>query len=151
MDAIENIISQKIKQLRLEEDLTRKELAKLIGYSEQAIYYYERGERSIPAAALGYIAKKTNRDISWFFTEDDLEISKEKTELYDKRIKKKAEYFQSTGDDLSVKMDKMIELLQLQIQGTDEVIDIMKQSSMFTESLIRIQTGSSVSATDDRA
>ena len=63
-------LAQKIKQARIEADLSQKELSKSLIVSEKAVSSYESGRTHPTLDTLEKIAKKTERPM-WFFTDED--------------------------------------------------------------------------------
>lgn len=64
---VDQIIGKKIYSLRLENNMSKTELAKEIGVSAQQLQKYENAKNRISAARLSLIAKVLDKDISYFY------------------------------------------------------------------------------------
>ncbi|MBM7622997.1 helix-turn-helix domain-containing protein [Sporohalobacter salinus] len=73
--------NDRIRNLREKENLTRKELAKLIGYSEDYIYKIETGKREVSKAFLDTISRAFNIPRSYFFKDDELKYNQKTDNL----------------------------------------------------------------------
>lgn len=64
--------NNRIKEVRLREHKTQKDLAKLLGVSEQAIAYYEKAMREPPLASWVALAKYLNVSVSYLQGVDEV-------------------------------------------------------------------------------
>ncbi len=67
LDKIDKLIGKKIYSLRMDRDMSRSDLAKKAGVSQQQIAKYEEAINKINASRLALLAKALNKDISYFF------------------------------------------------------------------------------------
>lgn len=67
LDKIDKLIGKKIYNLRVDRDMSRSDLAKKAGVSQQQIAKYEEATNRISASRLGLLAKILNKDISYFY------------------------------------------------------------------------------------
>ncbi len=67
LDKIDKLIGKKIYNLRVGGDMSRSDLAKKAGVSQQQIAKYEDATNKISASRLALLAKVLNRDISYFY------------------------------------------------------------------------------------
>ncbi|ABR30267.1 helix-turn-helix domain-containing protein [Thermosipho melanesiensis] len=74
-------LGEKIKQLRLERDISQEQLAKRLGISRESISHYENNRIVPPVHILREIAKIFNVSVNYFFEE----------EHYDKNVKGESE------------------------------------------------------------
>ena len=66
LEKIDKLIGNKIYNLRVDRDMSRSDLAKKTGVSQQQIAKYEDGKNKISASRLALLAKVLNKDISYF-------------------------------------------------------------------------------------
>ena len=59
------MLGQKIKQLRLDNDITQKELADFLGVTPKAISFYELGQRMPSPEMILKMANKFNAFTGW--------------------------------------------------------------------------------------
>lgn len=78
-------IGQKINQLRLEKNLSMRELGEKLGISHAHISKLESGINSPSVDLLEKLAKFFNIDISYFFTKDDEGFTKDERDLLSER------------------------------------------------------------------
>ena len=71
MTALSKSIAIKIKQIRVELDLTQQELAIILGCTFQLIQHYERGNCQMPISMLNDLAILYKVPIDWFFLDKD--------------------------------------------------------------------------------
>ena len=67
LEKIDKLIGNKIYNLRVDRDMSRSDLAKKTGVSQQQIAKYEDGKNKISASRLALLAKVLNKDISYFY------------------------------------------------------------------------------------
>ena len=67
LDKIDKLIGNKIYNLRVDRDMSRSDLAKKTGVSQQQIAKYEDATNKISASRLALLAKVLNKDISYFY------------------------------------------------------------------------------------
>ena len=67
LDKIDKLIGKKIYNLRIARDMSRSDLAKKAGVSQQQIAKYEDATNKISASRLALLAKVLNKDISYFY------------------------------------------------------------------------------------
>ena len=67
LDKIDKLIGKKIYNLRVDRDMSRSDLAKKAGVSQQQIAKYEDATNKISASRLALLAKVLNKDISYFY------------------------------------------------------------------------------------
>ena len=72
---IKGIIGEKIKELREEEDITQRELSKIIGASSESISQYERGQQTPKPQTLIKLADHFNVSIDYIFGRADAKNS----------------------------------------------------------------------------
>ena len=66
------LIAKKIREARLESNLSQKELSSALLVSEKAVSSYESGRTQPSLETLDKIAKKTQKPI-WYFTQENTE------------------------------------------------------------------------------
>ena len=66
-DQLDKLIGKKIYNLRIDRDMSRSDLAKKAGVSQQQIAKYEDATSKISASRLALLAKGLNKDISYFY------------------------------------------------------------------------------------
>lgn len=88
-------ISKKIRQARVEADLSQKELAGALKLSDRTISAYEQGRAMPPLDTLQDISNLTHKSINYFLDEDvetqadfDLQVKIKKIEIELLQIKK---------------------------------------------------------------
>lgn len=64
-----NLLSRKIRQARLEADLSQKELSQTLSLSDRTISAYEQGRAVPPVTTLRAISSATRKPISYFLDE----------------------------------------------------------------------------------
>ena len=103
---IDHEIGRRIYQARIALSLTIKELAKEIGVTGQQFSKYEKAENRVPISRLIILAKKLDKDINYFLT-DNAELDKvtreDKRSLIDKRITLKLQDKVSKLTDIAIK------------------------------------------------
>jgi transcriptional regulator with XRE-family HTH domain len=67
LDKIDKLIGKKIYNLRMDRNISRSDLAKKAGVSQQQIAKYEDVTNKISASRLALLAKVLNKDISYFY------------------------------------------------------------------------------------
>ena len=67
LDKIDKLIGKKIYNLRMDRNISRSDLAKKAGVSQQQIAKYEDATNKISASRLALLAKVLNKDISYFY------------------------------------------------------------------------------------
>ena len=67
LDKIDKLIGKKIYNLRMDRGISRSDLAKKSGISQQQIAKYEDATNKISASRLALLAKVLNKDISYFY------------------------------------------------------------------------------------
>ena len=67
LDKIDKLIGKKIYNLRMDRGISRLDLAKKAGVSQQQIAKYEDATNKISASRLALLAKVLNKDISYFY------------------------------------------------------------------------------------
>ena len=67
LDKIDKLIGKKIYNLRVDRGISRSDLAKKAGVSQQQIAKYEDSTNKISASRLALLAKVLNKDISYFY------------------------------------------------------------------------------------
>jgi transcriptional regulator with XRE-family HTH domain len=67
LDKIDKLIGKKIYNLRMDRGISRSDLAKKAGVSQQQIAKYEDVTNKISASRLALLAKVLNKDISYFY------------------------------------------------------------------------------------
>lgn len=67
LDKIDKLIGKKIYNLRVDRGISRSDLAKKAGVSQQQIAKYEDATNKISASRLALLAKVLNKDISYFY------------------------------------------------------------------------------------
>ena len=67
LDKIDKLIGKKIYNLKVDRDMSRSDLAKKAGVSQQQIAKYEDATNKISASRLALLAKVLNKDISYFY------------------------------------------------------------------------------------
>lgn len=67
LDKIDKLIGKKIYNLRVDRDMSRSDLAKKAGVSQQQIAKYEDSTNKISASRLALLASVLNKDISYFY------------------------------------------------------------------------------------
>lgn len=67
LDKIDKLIGKKIYNLRIDRDMSRPDLAKKAGVSQQQIAKYENATNKISASRLALLGKLLNKDISYFY------------------------------------------------------------------------------------
>jgi transcriptional regulator with XRE-family HTH domain len=67
LDKIDKLLGKKIYSLRMDEGISRSDLAKKAGVSQQQIAKYEDATNKISASRLALLAKVLNKDISYFY------------------------------------------------------------------------------------
>ncbi len=67
LDKIDKFIGKKIYNLRMDRGISRSDLAKKAGVSQQQIAKYEDATNKISASRLALLAKVLNKDISYFY------------------------------------------------------------------------------------
>jgi transcriptional regulator with XRE-family HTH domain len=67
LNKIDKLIGKKIYNLRIARDMSRSDLAKKAGVSQQQIAKYEDATNKISASRLALLAKVLNKDISYFY------------------------------------------------------------------------------------
>ena len=77
------IVCQRLKKLREEQNLTQEELGKVIGVKKGAVSYYENGINRISVEDLAKLAEKYNKSMDYFVGHDCYGISEEH-DLYNK-------------------------------------------------------------------
>ena len=81
-------ISDRIRNLRENNELTRKDLSEIIDYSEDYIYKIETGKRNISRGFLNAISEAFNMPRSYFFKDDEIKYnSSEQTIEFAKLIR----------------------------------------------------------------
>jgi transcriptional regulator with XRE-family HTH domain len=73
-------LSQKIRQARLDANLSQDELAQAIGVSDKSVSAYEQGRATPPFQKLQDIAQKTNHSLT-YFTEEKMDQTALKNKL----------------------------------------------------------------------
>ncbi len=68
---IYNIIGKRLKDIRLEKELTQEDIAKIIDSSKASVANYESGKQSIYISDIYKIALKLNVDIQRFLPTND--------------------------------------------------------------------------------
>lgn len=64
-------LNEKIKDLRVEKNLTVEDLAKAINYSKTVVYYWERGLRRPNASALTVLANYFNVSVDYLIGNEE--------------------------------------------------------------------------------
>jgi transcriptional regulator with XRE-family HTH domain len=77
---IDNIIGQRIGQLRVAKGMTRQKLAELLGITHQQLQKYERGINRITASRLLEVSKNLETPVNYFYEGLEDEIPPEKME-----------------------------------------------------------------------
>ncbi len=77
---IDNIIGQRIGQLRVAKGMTRQKLAELLGITHQQLQKYERGINRITASRLLEVSKNLETSVNYFYEGLEDEIPPEKME-----------------------------------------------------------------------
>jgi transcriptional regulator with XRE-family HTH domain len=67
LDKIDKLIGKKIYNLRMDRDMSRSDLAKKVGVSQQQIAKYEDAINKINASRLALLAKVLNKEIAYFY------------------------------------------------------------------------------------
>ncbi len=67
LDGIDKLLGKKIYNLRMDRGISRSDLAKKAGVSQQQIAKYEDATNKISASRLALLAKVLNKDISYFY------------------------------------------------------------------------------------
>ncbi|MEA0971673.1 Helix-turn-helix transcriptional regulator [Candidatus Megaera venefica] len=67
LDKIDKLIGKKIYNLKVDRDMSRSDLAKKAGVSQQQIAKYEDSTNKISASRLALLASVLNKDISYFY------------------------------------------------------------------------------------
>ena len=70
MDPAEDLIRKNLALFREQSGLSRAQLSDLSGVPEKNLVRYESGDTSVPAAALGTLAKAFGRDAGDFYKEE---------------------------------------------------------------------------------
>ena len=65
----QNLLSRKIRQARLEADLSQKELSQTLKLSDRTISAYEQGRAVPPVSTLRALSSATRKPISYFLDE----------------------------------------------------------------------------------
>ncbi|MBL3284945.1 Helix-turn-helix trascriptional regulator [Rickettsiales endosymbiont of Paramecium tredecaurelia] len=73
--SIDELISRRVKTLRLMSGLNQEKLGEALGVSTQQVQKYEKGTNRISSGRLFYIAQILNVPVSYFFEEIDRGIS----------------------------------------------------------------------------
>lgn len=95
-------IMYKLKNLRLEKKMTRKELAKILGLNPETLKKYENGSILIPMDKLEKIVGFYNSHLYLFFLDLDIE-------------------------NKSTKKDELLELKNTLLQELDKIQDILNK------------------------
>jgi transcriptional regulator with XRE-family HTH domain len=66
-----NELAQRLKGARKESGLSQERLAEAVGVSGHAVYLFERGKNRPALDTLERIAAATDRDLAWFFQDED--------------------------------------------------------------------------------
>ncbi|MGM0472113.1 MAG: helix-turn-helix domain-containing protein [Bacillota bacterium] len=109
-------VKDRIRNLRENKDLTRKELAELINYSEDYIYKIETGKREVSIAFLDKISQAFNMPRSYFFKDDEIkyQYSEDKIKFEEFIMEHEVEFY---GEDLDAESKKkLIELIKTAIK-----------------------------------
>jgi transcriptional regulator with XRE-family HTH domain len=65
-------LSHRVKQARIEADLTQEDLASRLGVSVSAVQSWEQGQRKQPRpGALTRLANVTGKPLAWFFADEE--------------------------------------------------------------------------------
>lgn len=64
---VKQLLSENLKKLRIEKDVTQKELADYLGVTARTIGYYENGDRFPPPETINRIADYFNVSLDWLF------------------------------------------------------------------------------------
>ena len=67
LDKIDKLIGKKIYSLRMDGGISRSDLAKKAGVSQQQIAKYEDAINKINASRLALLAKVLNKEIAYFY------------------------------------------------------------------------------------
>ena len=119
----ERIISQRIKDLRTQRNLTLSDLAKSTGFSKGLLSKIENNQVSPPIATLSTISKALGVRIGYFFKEDE---SGKRTAVFTKEYKgipvvQDGTKFGYTYEALAMdKVDKLMEPFLLTVKHGDE-------------------------------
>src|SRR5262245_4851795 len=64
---LDGFICERIREARLAQKMTQKEVAELIGVSYQQMQKYERGTNRLPLGRVDGLVTALNRPLAWFF------------------------------------------------------------------------------------
>ncbi|MCK8824154.1 helix-turn-helix domain-containing protein [Fuchsiella alkaliacetigena] len=106
----------RVKYLRKSNNLTRKELAKIINYSEDYIYKVETGRRDISKGFLDAISKAFGVPRSYFFKADEYKYNQnnDKIEFEDFIREHKVQFY---GQELNEQeKENIIELVKVALK-----------------------------------
>ena len=101
--------ANRIKQLRVEQDLTQQDLADYLNVSAKAVSYYETDKRQMPYRVLKDLAKKFNVSIEYLLGDSDVRNGFDvfKAEDFSESQKKAAEMLNAIKKAL---VDKEVQL-----------------------------------------
>lgn len=94
-------LSEKIKELRIEKNLTVEELSKAINYSKTVVYYWERGLRRPNSSALSVLANYFNVSVDYLIGNEESfpPFSGERAETLSEEEQKLLTYYRAIGKE----------------------------------------------------
>ena len=116
------LLAKRIKELRLEKNLTQEELGKLINVTKVSICCYENGTRTPTMDTLIDLANELNVDLGYFFGTDEfvvasndsnygINLARDELELIEE-LRKHISLYEKLLDDPK----RMIELIEKRIR-----------------------------------
>jgi len=99
---IEVFILNRIKELRLEKNISQIDLAKLLNTSQQSVSFYEMGKRDPDTKTLGILSDFFNVSIDYLLCKSDV-----------KKPEKLLDDYNMLSEDSKQQLEKYIELLKI--------------------------------------
>jgi len=72
MSSISQLVAKNIRKLREKHSLSQKDLAYILGVKQQAVYYYEKGYRSVPFKFLDTLCHHFGLAPSFFLQDEEV-------------------------------------------------------------------------------
>lgn len=79
MENKENIFSDRLKKIRIDNDMSQHELAKYLGITPSSLSYYENGLRIPPITILNKLTKLFNVSVDWLLGVEEIKSTKLET------------------------------------------------------------------------
>lgn len=84
---MDNIIGKNIKELRIKNNMTQQDLAKIVGLTATGISYWESGKANPDVQSINKLADFFNVSIDYIYGKKDLEVDEEMNILFRKASK----------------------------------------------------------------